>query len=838
VAVAVAVDDDGTQVSIDVLRRAKFSIPAGPARAIERSALVASFLENSEAKSAPVTIVSAPTGAGKTALVAAAARAFTARGAAAWCRLDADDNQPHAFGLSVLEAVLAARTPEELAQAAGAIGASADPLDEALRIAGHGAPLMLVLDDCENLQPAATHATAGRLIRQLPTTVAVVLIANQDVDLPARLRASARIRELRAIDLAFDAADVRALFEAEGVNVPSRVIDGLVAWTAGLPSAVRLALEAFRTTDDPAALLAALLQSEHAPHLALFPYAIATLTDDQRSLLTASAISDPVCASLAAALTGSHNASRALDDIAARDLFVDSVPGCPGWYRHRRLKRELLLADLRHSDPAAVPSLHARAAHWYDANGLAAEALTHALQGNDAELVSLVVERRWIESSLIDADSSLADVPNMPAAIAADTLDGALVAGLLDLEHGDSVAARAMLIRLRLEARNGADETADHGLVEPLLALRIAREDADPVEIERAAHEVMKRFAGPGVSAAELDDASSIAHRSLAEADLLRGDLVNAGQVLEGVIDEGLRRGREAPVFDATASLALVTALGGRIRRAAALADELGETWRRRSRRSRGMLALTHAICSYHCDALPAAQDAASEARRDLPPGVFGDVVLPIVRARIAASAGDADAAKRLLERATSTGHLDLVWLLRDAFGLADAQWDAGGRPAGEITHPYALALAYLRDSVTSYARSDRAAAVNAMDNALGLVERNEYRRLLLDSGLAVRPVLLEYVKEARPFGHAAWQALHRLPGEATASRQAVVETLTERELTVLRYLPTMMSNREIAAEMFFSVNTVKTHLKSIYRKLGVSRRRDAVSRARALSLL
>jgi LuxR family maltose regulon positive regulatory protein len=319
---------------------------------------------------------------------------------------------------------------------------------------------------------------------------------------------------------------------------------------------------------------------------------------------------------------------------------------------------------------------------------------------------------------------------------------------------------------------------------------------------------------------------------------LLRGDLVNAAQTLEGVIDEGLRRGREGPVFDATAALALVTALGGRIRRAAALADELGETWSRRSRRSRGMLALTHAVCSYHRDALPAAQDAASEARRDLPSGVFGDIVLPVVRARIAASAGDGDAAKRLLERAVATGHDDLVWQLRDAFGLAELQLDARARPAGEITHPYALAFAYLRESVASYARSDRDAAVGAMDNALGLVERNEYRRLLLDSGLAVRPVLLEYVKEARPFGHAAWQALHRLPSDAMESRQAVVETLTERELTVLRYLPTMMSNREIAAEMFFSVNTVKTHLKSIYRKLGVSRRRDAVSRARALSLL
>jgi LuxR family transcriptional regulator, maltose regulon positive regulatory protein len=61
---------------------------------------------------------------------------------------------------------------------------------------------------------------------------------------------------------------------------------------------------------------------------------------------------------------------------------------------------------------------------------------------------------------------------------------------------------------------------------------------------------------------------------------------------------------------------------------------------------------------------------------------------------------------------------------------------------------------------------------------------------------------------------------------------------LTERELTVLRYLPTMLSNREIALEMFFSINTVKTHLKSIYRKLDVDRRRDAVDRARALSLI
>ncbi len=78
-------------------------------------------------------------------------------------------------------------------------------------------------------------------------------------------------------------------------------------------------------------------------------------------------------------------------------------------------------------------------------------------------------------------------------------------------------------------------------------------------------------------------------------------------------------------------------------------------------------------------------------------------------------------------------------------------------------------------------------------------------------------------------------------PGYAAGppeSLTAAVEPLSGREQTVLSYLPTMLTTAEIASEMFVSVNTVKTHLKSIYRKLDVARRRDAVHRARALHLL
>ena len=65
-----------------------------------------------------------------------------------------------------------------------------------------------------------------------------------------------------------------------------------------------------------------------------------------------------------------------------------------------------------------------------------------------------------------------------------------------------------------------------------------------------------------------------------------------------------------------------------------------------------------------------------------------------------------------------------------------------------------------------------------------------------------------------------------------------MLEPLSNRERTLLSYLETMLSTEEIASELFVSANTVKSHTKSIYRKLGVTRRRQAVLRGRALRLL
>jgi LuxR family transcriptional regulator, maltose regulon positive regulatory protein len=70
------------------------------------------------------------------------------------------------------------------------------------------------------------------------------------------------------------------------------------------------------------------------------------------------------------------------------------------------------------------------------------------------------------------------------------------------------------------------------------------------------------------------------------------------------------------------------------------------------------------------------------------------------------------------------------------------------------------------------------------------------------------------------------------------APAQELPEPLTQRELTILRFLATSMSAAEIASELYLSVNTVKTHLAAIYRKLSATRRREAVQRARQLELI
>ena len=130
--------------------------------------------------------------------------------------------------------------------------------------------------------------------------------------------------------------------------------------------------------------------------------------------------------------------------------------------------------------------------------------------------------------------------------------------------------------------------------------------------------------------------------------------------------------------------------------------------------------------------------------------------------------------------------------------------------------------------------------AGEALERALDIAERSGHRWTFLEGGRRVEALLRRQIRTGTAHRSIAGELLLAFEDRDDERRTVapLLEPLSERECAILRYLPTTLSNREIAAELFVTTNTVKTHLRSIYRKLDVARRREAVDRARDLRLL
>jgi LuxR family maltose regulon positive regulatory protein len=158
-----------------------------------------------------------------------------------------------------------------------------------------------------------------------------------------------------------------------------------------------------------------------------------------------------------------------------------------------------------------------------------------------------------------------------------------------------------------------------------------------------------------------------------------------------------------------------------------------------------------------------------------------------------------------------------------------------------EAMIPFARVEARVLEAIARDAMRDEDAALEALERALDMAEPRGCSVAVVRYGAPVRSLLRRLVTRGTRHRALVDELIARLGGGGEAERSVtapLLEPLSDRELTVLRYLPTMMSNAEIAAEMFVSVNTVKTHLKHVYRKLDVTDRRDCVRRGRELRLL
>jgi LuxR family maltose regulon positive regulatory protein len=223
--------------------------------------------------------------------------------------------------------------------------------------------------------------------------------------------------------------------------------------------------------------------------------------------------------------------------------------------------------------------------------------------------------------------------------------------------------------------------------------------------------------------------------------------------------------------------------------------------------------------------------------------------VVTVAEALAALRAGDTGRARALLLLADDgevPGRSDamLIWagllLAEDDFAAAAelvAPYTDGSAPATPQERIAALLVA----AVAHRGGAPAGAPAGLVEQALALAEPERAHRVFLDGGAPVRsPVTVLVPPTSRQAGFAG-RVLERFDAQSPrlappAARESV--SLTDSEQAVLCFLPSHMTNEEISQALFLSINTVKTHLRSAYRKLGVGSRREAIARGRRMGLL
>jgi LuxR family maltose regulon positive regulatory protein len=865
---------------------ARLVVPALPPRHISRPRLLAA-LDSAAAK--PLILVAAGPGAGKTVLLSDWVTGSEA--AVAWITVTPADTEPSRFWRLLRAALQASGQPVEAVPPAAPHG---DTIDRVQAMFGSlppaPVPPVLIIDDAHLLTHPDVLADLDTLIRSgLPPRVRLVLAARSDPLLPLhRYRLAGQMGELRASHLAMTQAETEQLLTVYGVALAGDDLGLLMDRTEGWVAGTRLSAMRMENAEYPASFVSELALGQGS----IGEYLIAEVLDHQpepvRRLLTETSLFDEVTGPLSDAVTGLRGCDAILSDLAASNSFVIPVDATRTRFRYHQLLREILRHSLHQHQAGLVPELMRRAAAYFERSGDSGKALSWAARAGDGPYVASLLSHgglahafvhgedlaalglnRW-RSPVPSGDGSAQTRESAIARLAIAAVTGGTEPAACEVHVADGPApahapsphliVTADLARLILGLRAG-DEKAVNAAAESLLAL-------SPEFPESMV---------PGLAASVL----------LAQAGALfwHGRIDAAGALLVEASAEARRQATPVTELKAAAMTALIDSLQSRPRHALDAARRAHALLHRH-----GDLSVPPALELAAATRLLMAADLAGAARAlqqtQRPDGVDGDPGLVAARdigqATLLLSSGRVNEAQGVALAVSAETDMPLPKALRETL-LADAETMLGrpnaaldmlqGYQDSDIAILTALprARAYLSLQDLRNAQNCVRTVLTAVSPLVGrytLVEAFLYdARIALLNGnpgsalatiagaikLAQDDIVLPFFA-ARGF-FAPFLARHPAvaagwPGPALGDPTTTIsdsgrlpgldlaDPLTEREQAVLRFLSTSLSNMEIADEMCLSANTVKSHLAAIYRKLAVSRRKDAVLRARELELL
>jgi LuxR family maltose regulon positive regulatory protein len=717
----------------------------------------------------------------------------------------------------------------------------------------------------------------------------------------ARWRARGELVEVRARDLRFTEQESAAYLNGPmGLALSEQDVATLDARAEGWIAALQLAALSMRGRDDVGAFLAGFAGDDRYVVDYLAEEVLDRQPDDVRDFLLETSILERLTGSLCDAVTDRDGGRVMLVSLERANLFLVPLDDRRQWYRYHHLFADVLRAHLAEERPNAVAELHRRASLWFSDHDDTPTAVGHALAGGHLDQAADLMERamptmrrerrevelrRWV-SSLPDEVVRMRPVLGMAfvGALAQASQFDTVEQRLADVEHSvrpdggpwplqpppglvvvdpegyRSVPAGLEVYRAALALRR-ADLEAAAAHARRALSLTPASDD-----LTRAAAGALGGLASwtrGDLAAAESAYVESISglHRTGSVADVL-GCCVALGD-----IRRTLGRPRDAErlyrwALDLSPSTALVrgsadmhVALAGVLTERddlAGAAEQLAAAARLGEHRGlpqnpyRSRVAEARLLeAQGDTNAALALLDEA-ERRYD---GDYSPEVAPVsaVRARLRIRRGELGEAESWARgRQLSTDdlptylreyeHLTLARLL-----LARRDAAAGGllerlRTSAEDGARLGSVLEILvLQALAAAARGETPAALDALRQAVALAEPAGAVRVVTDEGPPVVALLRTLTKQDPAAGYAR-RLLTAGTGDTTTPT-VLVDPLSDRELDVLRLLGSDLDGPDIARELSVSLNTMRTHTKSIYAKLGVNTRRTAVRRAHELGV-
>jgi len=762
--------------------------------------------------------------------------------------------------------------------------------------------VVLVLDDFHLIDASDVQDAMAFLLDHLPPQLHVVIATRADPALPlARFRSRGELVELRAADLRFTSGEATSyLTTAMGLPLTEQDVSALENRTEGWIAALQLAALSMVGRDDVAGFIAGFTGDDRYIVDYLVEEVLHRQPDLVTTFLLQTSVLDRLSGPLCDAVTGQQGGKAMLESLDRENLFLVPLDDQRQWYRYHHLFADVLHARLLDEQPDIVPELHRRASAWHEQFGETTAAIDHALAAEDftraADLVEMAApvvrrERReatlrgWleklpedlfttrpvlsmnyvgalmstgeiegVEARLQDVERSL-DAPE--AAVYVDEEEFRRLPGQVAVHRAGQSLMRGDLSATSTFARRAldvapADDHLARGAGSALLGLACW-----PTGDLDAAHDSYVEAMGELRMAGHVADVLGCAI-TLADIRVVQGRLGAAMRAFEQSME--LATSHSDAVLRGTADMhvGMSTILSERgdleaARQHLVRSQELGEHLGLPQNPHRWRIAMAR-IKEADGD-LDAAVTLLDDAER-VYAGDFSPNVRPVpaMRARVWIRQGRLDDVRDWArETAREQGlpaddlaylhefeHITLARLLLaesspdDASRLLEGLLRAaeeGGRMGSVIEILVLLALAHQMVGDTD-------TALTSLGRALGLAEPEGYVRIFVDEG-APMTTLLALAPDRGIFpDYARRLATSNAADVGAAPRQDLIEPLSERELDVLRLLRSDLSGPDIARELVVSLNTVRTHTKNIYAKLGVNSRRSAVRRADELGLL